>query len=179
MWVGKITVFILLIFFRSVSTAGPDYPELKHKTFEAKVIGITDGDTIEILYRNQPIKIRLAHIDCPEKRGSQPYGNDAKAALSKLCFGQQVQVHAQNYDRYKRLIAVVVNIRKQNVNQEMIKQGMAWHFKKYSKDTVYAQLEVRARRNKIGLWKDAQAVAPWDWRKHIRQAKATHNKQKD
>jgi len=168
MWVGKITVVILLIFLGPVSSTGPDYPDLKHKIFKAKVIGITDGDTMEILYQNKPLKIRLAHIDCPEKRGSQPYGNDAKAALSKLCFGQQVKVYAQNYDRYKRLIAVVVNVRKQIVNQEMIKLGMAWHFKKYSKDTVYAQLEVQARRKKTGLWKDAQPIAPWDWRKHKR-----------
>jgi len=42
----------------------------------------------------------------------------------------------------------------------MIKQGMAWHFKKYSSDPLYAQLEVTARKNKIGLWQEADAVTP-------------------
>jgi len=51
----------------------------------------------------------------------------------------------------------------------MIKLGMAWHFKKYSSDPLYAQFEITARKNKIGLWQDANAVAPWEWRetKHV------------
>lgn len=88
-----------------------------------------DGDTMEVVYQNTPIKIRLAHIDCPEKLGSQPFGNNAKTALSNLCFGQQVNIYGEKYDRYKRLIAVVANQNKQIVNQEMIKQGMASHLK--------------------------------------------------
>lgn len=47
----------------------------------------------------------------------------------------------------------------------MVKNGFAWHFKKYSKDPVYAQLEIEARNNKAGLWADPDAVAPWTWRK--------------
>ena len=35
-----------------------------------KVIGIKDGDTIEILYNGRPLAVRLAHIDCPELRKS-------------------------------------------------------------------------------------------------------------
>jgi len=70
-----------------------------------------------------------AHIDCPEKRGSQPFGNNAKTAFSNLCFGQQVNIYGEKYDRYKRLIAVVANQNKQIVNQKMIKQGMASHLK--------------------------------------------------
>ena len=99
---------------------------LKNQTFSAKVIRILDGDTMEALYKNKPIKIRLAHIDCPEKRSTQPFNNQAKKALSDLCFGQQVTIYAQSADRYGRLIAVIINTKKQIVNQEMIKRGMAW-----------------------------------------------------
>lgn len=162
---GKISLLILLLWLRPLTVTEPVLPDLKHKTFSAKVIGIKDGDTMEVLYQNKPVKIRLAHIDCPERRGGQPYNKNAKEALSKLCFGQQVKVYARNYDRYKRLIAVVANTKKQIVNQEMIKQGMAWHFKKYSKDTVYMQLEIEARNKKVGLWKDPNPIPPWEWRK--------------
>lgn len=79
--------------------------------------------------------------------------------------GKTLPFQAQEYDRYKRLIAVVINSRKQAVNQEMIKKGMAWHYKKYSTDPLYAQLEIEARRNKVGLWKDAKPTPPWEWRK--------------
>ena len=47
----------------------------------------------------------------------------------------------------------------------MIKQGMAWHFKKYSTDPLYASLEIAARKNKTGLWQDANPTPPWEWRK--------------
>lgn len=138
---------------------------LKNQTFVAKVIRILDGDTMEVLYQGRPVKIRLAHIDCPEKRGKQPFGTQAKSALSDLCFGQYVTVYGEKYDRNKRLIAVVANQKKQIINQEMIKQGMAWHFKRYSTDLRYAKLELDARKGKKGLWKDPKAVAPWQWRK--------------
>jgi len=140
------------------------YEKLSNKTFSAKVIRIMDGDTMEILYKNVPTKIRLAHIDCPEKRGKQPYGNNAKVALSNLCFGKMVTVKGEKYDRYKRLIAVVINDKNQNVNQEMVKLGMAWHFTKYSVDQIYAKLEKQARKNRVGLWQDKNPIAPWLWR---------------
>ena len=139
---------------------------LTNQTFDAKVIRIIDGDTMEVLYENTPVKIRLAHIDCPEKRGKQPFGNNAKLALSNLCFGQMVTVQGENYDRYKRLIAVIINNKKQIVNQEMVKQGMAWHFTRYSTSVIYDELEAEARQNKIGLWQEPNPTPPWNWRKN-------------
>ncbi|MCD9855266.1 thermonuclease family protein [Epilithonimonas sp. JDS] len=157
--------FFFLVLFSVLFFSQPQLSEkLSNKTFSAKVIGISDGDTMEILYKNVPTKIRLAHIDCPEKRGKQPFGNNAKIALSNLCFGRIVTIKGEKYDRYRRLIAVVINDKNQNVNQEMIKLGMAWHFKKYSKDPVYARLESEARKSRIGLWQDKNPIAPWLWR---------------
>jgi len=141
---------------------------LANQTFVAKVTRIIDGDTMEVLFQNKPVKIRLAHIDCPEKRGKQPFGNNAKLALSDLCFGQMVTVQGENYDRYKRLIAVIINNKKQIVNQEMVKQGMAWHFTRYSTAAIYDQLEAEARQNKVGLWQDPNPTPPWNWRKESR-----------
>jgi endonuclease YncB( thermonuclease family) len=151
---GKITTLILLLLIPLLQKKGSQDLNLKNQTFNARVIHILDGDTMEVLYQHMPIKIRLAHIDSPEKRRSQPFGNQAKQALSDLCFGQYVVVYGQKYDRYRRLIAVVKNQKKQILNQEMIRQGMAWHFKKYSTDTGYAQLEITARKNRVGLWRD-------------------------
>lgn len=166
MRLGKIGLLLLLTLQAcNISPWVNKSPNYNHLAFTAKVIRILDGDTMEVLYQEHPIKLRLAHIDCPENRYSQPFGKKAKQALSDLCFGQMVNVQGQKFDRYKRLIAVVINDKKQIINQEMIKQGMAWHFKRYSSDTLYAQLEITARKNKVGLWQDLDAVAPWDWRK--------------
>jgi endonuclease YncB( thermonuclease family) len=161
-----LSLFLLpSLFLIQITETGAVQTDFKNLIFTAKVIRIMDGDTMEILYQNQPVKIRLAHIDCPEKNGTQPFGNNAKKALSDLCYGQMVKVYGEKYDRYKRLIAVVINDKKQNVNQEMIKQGMAWHFIKYSGDVGYAKLEQVAKNNKIGLWQDPNPIAPWEWRK--------------
>lgn len=133
--------------------------------FQAKIIRILDGDTVEILYDKLPIKLRLEHIDAPEKRGKQPYGNAAKIALSDLCFGQMVNVSSDgDFDRNGRLIGEIYNAEGINVNKEMVRLGMAWHFKKYSDDMSYDVLEREARNSMVGLWQDPLPIAPWDYR---------------
>jgi len=168
---GKVVLLLVLLTLQScfIQPAGNKGLNYSNLVFTAKVIRIMDGDTMEVLYQNHPVKIRLAHIDCPEKRGHQPFGTKARQALSDLCFGQMVMIQGQKYDRYKRLIAVVINDKEQIINQEMVKLGMAWHFKKYSSDPLYAQLEITARKHKVGLWQDSTAIAPWEWRamKHV------------
>lgn len=135
------------------------------KILSAKIIRILDGDTVEILYDQLPIKLRLEHIDAPEKRGKQPFGNRAKKALSDLCFGQFVKIHSEGkFDRNGRLIGVIFNKEGQNLNKEMVRIGMAWHYKKYSDDQSYDSIEKEARIEKVGLWKDPNAIAPWDFR---------------
>jgi len=37
---------------------------------------------------------------------------------------------------------------------ELIRAGMAWHFKKYSDDIRLGRLEQQARREHVGLWSD-------------------------
>jgi micrococcal nuclease len=141
------------------------------KTSSYKVVGVKDGDTMVLLMDGKEQVVRLAHVDCPEKK--QPFGTKAKQYASELCFGKWVTVvHSNKYDRNKRLIAEVIDKDGQNLNKQLIKKGLAWHFKKYSKDKEYAQLEVQARKSKVGLWSDANPTAPWDWRKP--KKKTTH-----
>jgi endonuclease YncB( thermonuclease family) len=129
-----------------------------------KVIGVKDGDTFVLLINGREQVIRFAHIDCPEK--NQPFGHKAKQFVSEMCFGKYVTlIQFNKFDRYKRLIAEVILEDGTNLNKELIKNGLAWHFKKYSKDTNYEELELQARLNKIGLWRDSNPIAPWDWRK--------------
>ena len=52
-----------------------------------------------------------------------------------------------------------------NVNKELVKYGLAWHFKKYSDDNDYSDLEINARNSQIGIWSEPNPIAPWDWRK--------------
>ncbi len=131
-----------------------------------KVIGIKDGDTFVLLIDGKEQTIRFAHIDCPEKK--QPFGNKAKQFVSDVSFGTYVtlKINPKNkYDRNKRLIAEVILKDGRNINKELVKNGLAWHFKKYSDSQEYAQLETEAKNNKIGLWSEPNPTAPWEWRK--------------
>ena len=55
-------------------------------------------------------------------------------------------------------------------NLEQVEAGMAWHYKKYQREQSpsdrieYSDAELEARRQKIGLWSDPNAIPPWDYR---------------
>ena len=52
--------------------------------FSGQVVGVIDGDTIDVLHNGQAERIRLNGIDCPEK--GRAYGQKAKHAASALVF---------------------------------------------------------------------------------------------
>ena len=49
--------------------------------------------------------------------------------------------------------------------KEMLKAGMAWHYKKYDSTPAYAQAESEARAAKRGLWQDKNPTEPEQFRK--------------
>ena len=89
--------------------------------FDAQVIGVIDGDTIEVLHDKKPERIRLNGIDCPEK--GQAYGHKAKAAVAELVFGKEVGFTNHGLDKYGRTIADVFLPDATNVNHELVKDG--------------------------------------------------------
>jgi micrococcal nuclease len=140
---------------------------LQAAEFEAEVIGVMDGDTVKVLTSDKKeIKIRLEHIDAPEKR--QPFGQVCKSMLSDMIYGKTVFVRSQKRpDRYGRMIAEVFmcEASKESVNMAMVRGGCAWHYKAFSKDSTYAEAERIARESRAGLWRDSDPVEPWKWRK--------------
>jgi micrococcal nuclease len=139
-------------------------------TFTGKCIGVSDGDTISTMIAGRAVKIRLEGIDCPEI--GQDFGTRAKQFTSALVFGKDVKVKEYNLDRYGRTVARVY-VQGRDVSLELVKAGLAWHYKKYSSDPVLAEAEDQARRAKTGLWSMPSPVPPWDFRKsHRRQGEA-------
>jgi micrococcal nuclease len=128
-------------------------------------VSVTDGDTIKVLKEGIQVKIRLAAIDCPEK--GQPYGQAARKFTAGLVAGKIVKVWPTDTDRYGRTIAFVF-VGVVDLNKELLKAGLAWHYKQYSRDPELAKLEFEARSKKVGLWKEPDQVAPWKWRKKKR-----------
>lgn len=141
------------------------------QTLTGKVISVADGDTITILTNTkQQVKIRLYGIDTPES--GQAFGQKAKQFTSSLVFGKQVEVKAYDTDKYGRTVGVVL-VNGQNVNEEIIRAGYAWQYRKYCKETFcpsWLDLEDRARSSKIGIWYDKKPIPPWEWRKVARES---------
>ena len=150
----------LLLFISASLNAG---------TLEGKVVGVADGDTITVLEANNTQhKIRLQGIDAPEK--AQAFGQKSKQSLHQLIHNKQVSVEFQKKDKYGRIVGKVLH-EGTDVCLEQIKLGMAWHYKQYTSEQskedreTYAQAELRAQSQKIGLWKDTNAIPPWEFRK--------------
>jgi micrococcal nuclease len=128
-----------------------------------KVIKIVDGDTFDMLTKEKTtLRIRMNGIDCPERK--QDFYQSAKNALAGYVFNKEVKLLITGRDRNKRIIATVYCNGK-NINLAMIQNGYAWHYKKYSTDTVYEKAEQQARLARRGLWRMDHPVAPWDFRK--------------
>jgi micrococcal nuclease len=131
------------------------------ESFKGKCVGVKDGDSITVLNGKSPVEIRLEGIDCPEK--GQPFGKNAKKFTSSLVFGKIVTVKPETIDRYGRTVArVYVNGR--DLSLELVRAGLAWHYKHYSSDPVLAKAEEAARGKKLGLWAMPSPEPPWDYR---------------
>ena len=130
---------------------------------EGRVVGIADGDTFTLLTGDkQQVKVRLYGIDCPERK--QDFGQVAKQRLSELVFGQMVSVIKKDMDRYGRTVALVYK-KDTCINEELLKEGLAWHYVKYDRNPAWELMEARARKQKAGLWVQPHPVPPWEWRK--------------
>jgi endonuclease YncB( thermonuclease family) len=125
---------------------------------------VVDGDTISI----GEARIRLEGIDAPEagqtcKRkwvGSWSCGSAATAALSRLVAGRVVACEPRGLDKYGRTLAVCFADGR-DVNAQMVRQGHAWAFVKYSQS--YVKEEALARAEGLGIWQGESQPA-WDFR---------------
>jgi micrococcal nuclease len=154
------------------SNASYSQTDKQPKTLTGKVIGIVDGDTYDLLTPDkETIRIRTAAIDAPER--GMPFYNVSKQYLAKLCFGKMVSLKIDARDRYDRIVAFTYLPDSAEVSAEMLKAGMAWHFKKYNTDKDLAQLEIEARNARKGLWVDKDHMEPWRNRKLHRSGIST------
>lgn len=129
-----------------------------------RVTRIIDGDTLELLVAGEePLSIRLAQIDAPER--TQPYGDRATKALAALILGKRVRVEVVDLDSYGRLVGEVY-AGDTHINAEMVRRGHAWAYTRYVETLAIIELEDEARRHERGLWQLplAQRDAPWVWR---------------
>jgi len=127
------------------------------------VYRIIDGDSFEGRANGQNYRIRLFGIDAPEK--GQDFYQKSKERLGELCKEGPINIKIRNKDYFGRWVADAYSYKGEFINQTMVKEGLAWHFTKYSKDPTLKKLERDARDAQIGIWSLSNPTAPWAYRK--------------
>ena len=135
------SVFAVMVCIASQSFAAPA---------EVKVI---DGDSIVV----NGHETRLSGIDAPEyfqicyDGAGQPYecGKKATDFMRQLLKGKEVKCETLTIDRYHREVAVCT-ANGTDINQEMVEQGWAVSYSRYTHN--YDAAEQSARAAKRGIW---------------------------
>lgn len=138
---------------------GASVPTLE-PALDARLIRVTDGDTIVVDVDGKRERIRLIGIDTPEtkhsRRGAEPLADEATDAL-RTHLGRhplQLRLDAEERDHYGRLLAYVY-ANDVFVNEAMVRDGWARalrvppnvrHAKRFDR------LAREARRRRLGIW---------------------------
>jgi micrococcal nuclease len=109
------------------------------------------------------LKLGFMAIDCPESK--QDFGTRAKQFTSELAFSKTVNVQVKDVDRYGRTIGIIILPDGKILNEELLRVGLAWHYKHYDKSDKYAALENYAKANRLGIWSIKNQIAPWEFRR--------------
>jgi endonuclease YncB( thermonuclease family) len=125
---------------------------------------VIDGDTLEIDGR----QVRLAGIDAPEAGqtcgrrllGSWRCGTAASDQLAKLVAKRRVNCESRGTDKYDRMLGICF-VDGRDINAEMVREGLAWAFVKYSRS--YVRQEAEARLARVGIWQGGAEPA-WVYR---------------
>ncbi len=130
--------------------------------YKAYVEFVVDGDTVKIRQNGRQYKLRLNEIDAPEL--SQPSGKLARRAVIQLCINQPIKFEIIGTDKYQRQLGYL-QCNQTNINQYLVENGLAWHYKQYSDSRYLAQAELNAQQNRLGLWQEPNPIPPWIWRR--------------
>lgn len=149
-------IFLFLISTISLKTNAND---------SARVVRVKDGDTYVLRKGNTDFTVRLKNVDSPELK--QPYGYLSFVNTSKLLSGRMVSYDSTGKDLYGRVLADIW-INNQRLDSTLIRNGWAWHYQTYSKDSLLKSMMVLAINEKTGLWKCGMAgvCPPSFWRSY-------------
>jgi len=86
-----------------------------------------------------------------------------------LALEKTVRVNYTFKDKYGRLIGEVFLPDGKLLNEEMLKAGLAWHYRvKHPHSSFLEKLEYKAWEKNLGLWVQETPVPPWEFRRENR-----------
>jgi micrococcal nuclease len=157
-------VILVALFMFSFSLL--PYITMAGQSYSVKVERIIDGDTIRVNYKEKSIKVRLWGIDTPEYH--QAYSRAAKRFTTHHVKNSFIQLEIKDWDDYGRMVAIITMDDGRLLNEELVKNGLAWVHIYYCKEAIcntWYGHEKRARENRVGLWRDTSPIPPWEWKR--------------
>lgn len=161
---GAVAVSALPVLAQAPAARGDGQPGAD--TWPAVVTYVVDGDSVWVRSadRGARVKLRLLGIDAPEV--CQPLGPQARDALRRLALNQPVQVTVRARDRYGRALATVHRTQDGlDLSQAMAAGGWAWVDRYRGWHKPYQEDEDAARAAGRGLFAQAGAESPADFRR--------------
>lgn len=128
------------------------------------VTRVIDGDSLVFAPAagGAPIEVRLHGIDAPEI--CQPWGPQAREALSEHVQGHTLRLVVQGRDEHGRTLGTLLR-GDLDIGERLVRDGHAWsHRYKHDRGPFVAQ-ERMAQALKRGLHADSGAVVPREFRR--------------
>lgn len=153
---------ILIVFLLLLSTLNV-FSQFKY----GKCIRVVDGDTYIFVTGKDTLKVRDAYINTPENKNSicgetQPYAKESSEIAKDLLLNKEFKIGIVGTDIYGRKLAYAVLKDGTKYHKYMISNGYAWSYKQSG--TNY-NLQLKAKKKKVGLWQNLNAVNPTVWLK--------------
>ncbi len=140
--------------------AGPD----SGNVLVGKAIRVHSGDTFVVSVEDKAVKIRLQEMDAPEEK--QPFGPISRRHLEDMIIGRSLRIDVAFIDRFGRRVGRATLAGGKVVNDEMVGEGYAWHYRATPKpDKHLSELERNAFSHSLGLWIQKHPVPPWEFRR--------------
>lgn len=135
----------------SVHFAGAQRPiDLVNRHTLAEVVGVTDGDTVDVLIKpDRRVRVRLHGVDAPES--AEPFSQQARNFTRVLVFSKSVTISGRDVDTYGRLVARII-VDGTDVSTALLSAGLACHYRRYSDDPKLEAAEEEARMAARGFW---------------------------
>ena len=153
----------------AVSLHGFACADVHADELRAHVTRVRDGDSMEMRRGSTTVRVRVFGVDAPER--GQPWSSRARQFTAGLVGNREVVVRVKDRDRYGRTVGEVILTDGRNLGEELVRAGLAWHYRVFSNDPTLARLEADARAAGRGLWSDPHPTPPWEFRRAIRDGK--------
>jgi endonuclease YncB( thermonuclease family) len=142
--------------------------------WQGQVVEVLDARSLLVDSGDRKVRVSLYGLGAPEK--DEPYGPEAVQALKEMALDQTVSISAHPTSPESQVAAVVTVLETGvNLNENLLKKGLAWVWEAYCEKAVlcgrWERLQGQARSTGQGFWPMIPENRPaWKWlREHSGQ----------